>query len=88
MNGEGAAQVGWKALQLSSHDLARESVVGEPVLVRGRGVPLRREGCVAVRFAWGEAGKRGRQSSMVRISVASEAINSSPRDDAEIEADT
>lgn len=46
LNGEGAAQVGWKVLQLSSHDLARESVVGEPVLVRGRGVPLRREGCV------------------------------------------
>lgn len=73
LNAEEAAQVGWKALQLSSHDLARERVVGELVLVGGRGVPLRREGWMAVRFEWGVVGMGGRQSSRAMSSVDSAA---------------
>lgn len=87
MKGDEAAHVWWEALQLSSHNLARERVLGELVLVRGMGVPLRREGWMVVRFRWGVARKGGRYSSRVTISVASAAMNSSWRAGAEIDVD-
>ena len=74
---EAAAQVGWESLQLSSHDLARESVVGELVLVGGRGFPMRREGWMAVRVGRGALEDGGRQSSRVSSSVVSEGGGSS-----------